>query len=76
MRLDIMAEKYENAKKLLQDRFGKTQQIISQYINELLILQSSPNHTTAQLRAIYNSIQVHIRGLESLGYLRKNMAAF
>ena len=65
--LDITAENYENAKKLLKDRFGKTQQIISAHMNELLILQSSPNGTTAQLRAIYDSIQVHIRGLESLG---------
>ena len=62
--LDIMAENYANAKKVLKDRFGKTQQIISAHMKELLSLQNCPNGTTGQLRAIYDSINVQIRGLE------------
>ena len=65
--LDITAENYANAKKVLKDRFGKTQQIISAHMKELLNLQNCPNGTTGQLRAIYDRINVHIRGLESLG---------
>ena len=36
-------------------------------MKELLHLQNFPNKTTGQLRAIYDGIYVHIRGLESLG---------
>ena len=65
--LDITAENYANAKKVLKNRFGKMQQIISAHMKELLNVQNCPNGTTGQLRAIYDRINVHVRGLESLG---------
>ena len=65
--LDIIESNYEKASQILQSRFGKSQQIISAHMQELLNLQSYPSDKTNQLRSIYDSIMVHIRGLESLG---------
>ena len=62
-----MAEHYANAKRVLKDGFGKMQQLLSAHMKEFLHLQTCPYETTAQLRALYDSINVHIRGLESLG---------
>ena len=70
--LEICEENYEKAKTLLQERFGKKQSIISAHMHALLKLQSSENERTADLRAIYDTIMVHIRGLESLGVSSDN----
>jgi len=65
--LDIIEENYEKASKILQSRFGKSQQIISAHMQELLNLQSHPNRKTNQLRSMYDNIMGHIRRLENLG---------
>ena len=65
--LEIVDENYEKATEILKTRFGKSQQIISAHMQELLNLQSHPSDKTNQLRSIYDNITVHIRGLESLG---------
>ena len=74
--LEICEENYEKAKTLLQERFGKKQSIISAQMHALLKLQSSENERTADLRAIYDTIMVHIRGLESLGVSSDNYGSF
>ena len=65
--LEIIEENYEKSFKILQSRFGKSQQFISDHMQELLNLQSHPNGKTNQLRSIYDNVMVHIRGLENLG---------
>ncbi|XP_065054444.1 uncharacterized protein LOC135683188 [Rhopilema esculentum] len=65
--LAITEENYEHAINILQTRFGNPQQIISAHMQALLNLQSCPKETVSQIRAIYDNINVHVRGLETLG---------
>ena len=55
------------AVQLLMERFGKTQHIISAHMQSLLKLQSFQNDKLSDIRSIYDTIMVHVRGLESLG---------
>ena len=70
--LEIVQENYDDAKKILQERFGHKQKIIQVHMDSLLNLQYSPNETVAHLRQIFDNINVHIRGLESLGVQQDN----
>eukprot|EP00795_Rhopilema_esculentum_P016270 gene16270-biopygen5527 len=65
--LAITEENYEHAINILQTRFGNPKQIISAHMQALLNLQSYPNETVSQIRAIYDNINVQVRGLETLG---------
>ena len=64
--LPLTEGNYEAAVKILQERFGKKQQIISAYMKELLKLQTCPNDIASQIRYVYDKINVHVRGLEAL----------
>ena len=66
-RLELTEENYENVARMLKDRFGKSQHIISAHMQELLNLQSLNNEKANNLRSLYDNILVHVRGLESLG---------
>ena len=59
--ITLNEKNYESAVKLIQDRFGKSQQIISAQMEELLKLPERQS----TLRFLYDKIT--IRGLESLG---------
>ncbi|XP_065068368.1 uncharacterized protein LOC135693738 [Rhopilema esculentum] len=65
--LELTEENYQNAIETLKTRFGNKQRIISAHMQSLLKLQDCPNDKVAQLRYIYDKINVHVRGLESLG---------
>ena len=65
--LEITEENYGHGIEILKRRCGKSQQIISAHMQALLNLQNHKNETVGQLRAIYDNINVHVRGLESLG---------
>ena len=52
---------------ILHKRFGRTQQIITSHMDELLKLPACPNDRISSLRYVYDKISVHIRGLASLG---------
>ena len=69
--LEITEQNYEKAVDLLKTRFGKSQQVISAHMRELLSLQTSSNEKANRLRSVYDNIQVHVRGLESLGVSSK-----
>ena len=64
---DLTEENYYHAVATLKNRFGKTQQIINAHMQELLKLNNLPNENVSQLRVIFDKINVHVRGLESLG---------
>ena len=53
---------------ILEQRFGKPQQIISAHMEELLKLPncSQTKHSTS-LRFVYDKVSVHVRGLSALG---------
>ena len=65
--LPLTEGNYEVAVKILQERFGKKQQIISAHMEELLKLQACPKDKASQIRYVYDKINVHVRGLEALG---------
>ena len=64
--LTLMSENYEHARELLEDRYGRTQVIISAHIDNLLKLNSCPSDKPHQLRNLYHEI-IQIRGLEASG---------
>ena len=65
--LEVSDENYQHAIDILKSRFGNKQQIVSTHMQALLKLQNCPNQSVEQLRSIYDSINVHVRELESLG---------
>ncbi len=60
-------QNYKNAVEILKTRFGNKQHIINEHIVALLKLQEYPNQKVSQIRYIFDNINVHVRGLESLG---------
>ncbi|MCP3659751.1 MAG: DUF1759 domain-containing protein, partial [Bacteroidetes bacterium] len=65
--LELTEENYQNAIETLKSRFGNKQMIITSHMQALLKLQNSPNDKVSQLRYIYDNINIHVRGLKSLG---------
>ena len=57
---------YASAIKLLRNRFGKPQLIISAHMEELLKLPACTTEKSTSLRFVYDKINVNIRGLDSL----------
>ena len=64
---EISQENYPKAMKMLKERFGNPQTIIGTHMKALVSLEGHPNMKTSELRALFDNINVHIRGLESLG---------
>ena len=65
--LELKEENYDNAIKSLKERFGNKQQIISSHMQALLKLQGLRNEKVSQLRLIFDQINAHVQGLETLG---------
>ena len=65
--LEASEDIYQHAIDILKSRFGNKQQIVSTHMQALLKLQNCPNQSVEELRSIYDSINIHVRGLESLG---------
>ena len=66
--LTMNESNYDSAIKLLQDRFDKSQLIISAHMEELLKLPACTTEKSTSLRFVYDKINVNIRGLASLGF--------
>ena len=58
---------YDAAINILNQRFGKPQQIISAHMDELLKIPACNGDKPSQLRFVYDKVSVHVRGLEALG---------
>ena len=54
-------------KKLLEERFGNPQIIISAHMNVLLKLPKLNNESASRLLSFYNTIESHIRSLLTMG---------
>ena len=65
--LTMNESNYDSAIRLLQDRFGKPQLIISVHMEELLKLPACTTEKSTSLRFVYDKININIRGLASLG---------
>ena len=65
--LALNESNYDAAVELLKERFGKPQNIIAAHMDELLKITACTSERAAALRQVYDKINVHIRGLTSLG---------
>ena len=65
--LTLSEANYDSALELLKGRFGNPQQIICAHMDELLKIPACTNEHPASLQLVYDKINVHIRGLSSLG---------
>ena len=66
---------YEQSVSLLESRFGKKQRIINAHMQALLDLPAPSNNATS-LRQLYDAIESHIRGLQSLGKSKDTFGDF
>ena len=64
--LGITIDNYDVAVKILRDRFGDSQTVISGHYTKLMDLLSSINQTTA-LRSTFDELEKHLRCLTALG---------
>ena len=74
--LTLTESNYQSAIDILNQRFGKTQHIISTHMDELLTIPACITDKTSQLRFVYDKISINVRGLEALGSTQANTAAF
>ena len=58
--LSLTSKNYIEAKKLLKDRFGNMQVIISAYIKILLKLSQLNNDNVTKLTSLYNLVESNI----------------
>ena len=56
----------DSAIEILKERFGKPQQIITAHMDEILKIPPSTDRLSS-LRFVYDSLSVHVRGLQSMG---------
>ena len=74
--LTLSESNYQVAVEILHERFGKTQQIISAHMDELLKLPTCTWDKPGQLRIIYDKIKINVRGLERLGVKAEQYGSF
>ncbi|CAM1310776.1 Uncharacterised protein g5510 [Pycnogonum litorale] len=63
----IKGNNYETALALLKDRFGDEQKIVTRHMDALLKLRKVDSCNVRALRKLYDDVELHIRGLESVG---------
>ena len=65
--LTLTEANYDSAVELLQQRFGKPQQIITAHMDELIKIPNCTCERPHSLRSVYDQITVHTRGLSAMG---------
>ena len=65
--LALSSSNYDSAVEILEQRFGRPQQIISAHMDEILKLQPCTSDRPLPLRFLYNKSSVNVLGLSSLG---------
>ena len=63
----LTSKNYEQAKKLLEERFGNPQVIVSAHMNVFLKLPKLNNDSVLRLSSFYNTIESNIRSLLIMG---------
>ena len=74
--LPLTESNYNSAKQILEGRFGRTQQVISAHMDDLLKIQACSGDKISHLRAVYDKIHINVRGLESLGVTADQYGSF
>ena len=67
--LTLNESNYDSAVRLLKDRFGRPQQIISAHMEELLKISPCVGDKPSSLWYIDDKINVNIRGLSAMGIM-------
>jgi hypothetical protein len=70
-RFPLTNHNYTKAIQLLKELFGNPTKVINAHMQSLLDLQN-PNYELASLQLFYDTMENHIRGLESLGKSHSN----
>ena len=73
--LPITEHNYDNAVELLQERFGKPQFIVAAHMDELIKIPVASDKP-GSLRFMFDKVNVHIRGLKSLGVASEQYGSF
>ena len=63
----LSSSNYDSAVEILEQRFGRPQQIISAHMDEILKLQPCTSDRPLPLQFLYNKSSVNVLGLSSLG---------
>ena len=63
--LTLTEANYDTAIGILEERFGRPQQIIAARMDELLKVPPCPNEWSSSIRFVYDKIRVHVRGVGS-----------
>ena len=64
----LTAENYETAVKILNERYGNDQVIVSRHMDALLSLEGVTNvDEIKKVRKLYDTIETHLRSLQNLG---------
>ena len=69
--LPLMEENYRKAIELLEERFGKTQNLTNAYMESLSKIHA-PSSDSKNLREFYDICEANIRGLETLGVMTES----
>jgi len=51
---------------LIKERYDKTKQVVAVHMDELIRIPACSGDKAAQIRAVYDKVNVHVRGLDSL----------
>ena len=65
--LSLTSANYHEAISILKERYGNKQMIISAHMGEILKIPACVNDKASSLRTLFDKINVHTRGLASLG---------
>ena len=65
--LTITEDNYRSALEILHHRFGRTQQLISAHMDQLLKLPSCTGGKASSLTSVYDKISINARDLEAIG---------
>ena len=64
----LTSANYQAAIEILKKRFGDSAQITAKHMEELMSIDAvTSNHNLPALRHLYDTIEVHVRGLRALG---------
>ena len=60
--LALLSSNYDSAEEILEQRFGRLQQIISAHMDKILKFQPCTSDRPSHLRFLYDKLSVHVRG--------------
>lgn len=63
----LSSSNYDSAVEILEQRVGRTQQIISAHMDEILKLQPCTSDRPSSLRFLYDKLSLHVQALSTLG---------